>query len=340
MSNNYELSLSCSLETPIEVSSFFSLMEYRNNLFLSKRPDEVVHFFEGFGDRSDLIEWMKSRPKGRPFLREVEGLKEIIVIIPTSDIKGKYATSCRKEIFSKLHIIFVVSGGVPDPYYNFAHYVNAGIKKALEYSPKWIIISNDDVYKIDNISTLIHELQNLDNDRYDAVFIKPSIYHSTPVIFGPQTIFRKLAFYFSKWRRAQLRVEKRFGVVFLSSPRVLKRRLFFKQRTFKHTSFGDFFVLSSEFVNGNNGIIFDETYINGGDDVDFSLRVSCQKLKTAEVNFRIGDYFGMSLGNSVERHIRDISGYAYLNFKIQNDLHSASRVMKNYWSELFPSNDE
>ena len=32
--------------------------------------------------------------------------------------------------------------------------MNVGISRAMEYNPRWIVISNDDMYKIDEVSIL------------------------------------------------------------------------------------------------------------------------------------------------------------------------------------------
>jgi len=54
---------------------FFSLVGYRNNYFLSRDPKDIIHFYEGFESRDELIESMKKRPKGSCELKEVEGKK-------------------------------------------------------------------------------------------------------------------------------------------------------------------------------------------------------------------------------------------------------------------------
>jgi len=136
-------------------------MDYRNNYFLSSNPKDIIHFYEGFENREELIDWMKERPKGSCEIMEVEGEKEIIVVIPTADFKGEYAKRCREEIFTGLHIIFVVSGK-GNNYFNYAHNCNVGIKKALEYNPQWIVVSNDDMYKIDDVSKIVKELRQVD----------------------------------------------------------------------------------------------------------------------------------------------------------------------------------
>ncbi|MEM3593018.1 MAG: hypothetical protein QXW67_03960, partial [Candidatus Micrarchaeia archaeon] len=109
------------------------------------------------------------------------GNKDIIVVIPTADFNGRYAKACRDEIFKGLHMIFVESGGKGDFYFNFAHNCNVGIKKALEYSPKWIILSNDDMHKIDDISVLVEQLKIVNNEEYGAVFFNPPHFYYSKI---------------------------------------------------------------------------------------------------------------------------------------------------------------
>jgi len=108
--------------------------------------------------------------KTKRFLRNKgsEGKKDIIVIIPTADFEGEYAKRCCEEIFKGLHIIFVVSGK-GNNYFNYAHNCNVGINKAMEYNPKWVVLSNDDVVKIDEISSLIKELDGINSVKTMAV---------------------------------------------------------------------------------------------------------------------------------------------------------------------------
>ena len=142
---------------------FFSLVDYHNSFFMSNDPKKILEFYDHFKNREELIRWMKERPHGATYIHEVEGDKDIVVVIPTSDFNGKFAKTCRNEIFKGLHMIFVESGGIGDFYFNYAHNCNAGIKKALEYNPKWIILSNDDIEKIHPIELLIKELNNFNN---------------------------------------------------------------------------------------------------------------------------------------------------------------------------------
>jgi len=50
--------LKCNLEKGNQ-SPFFSLVDYRNNLFTSNDPKKIMEFYDGFKNRYQLIEWMK-----------------------------------------------------------------------------------------------------------------------------------------------------------------------------------------------------------------------------------------------------------------------------------------
>ena len=162
----------------------FSLADYRNNYYLSESIDEIFHFYAGFENPKQLIQWMKERPTGITRIQEINGDKDIIVVIPTADFNGDHAIECRNAIFKGLHIIFVESGEIPDPYFNYSRSCNVGIKKALEYDPKWVVVSNDDMKKIDEVEFLRKEIASLDYSKIPVIFTKPSLYHSYESVIG------------------------------------------------------------------------------------------------------------------------------------------------------------
>ena len=163
--------LYCSVQT-YKDELFFSLVDYRNSRFTSDNPDKIIEFCNSFKDRNNLIEWMKERPKGVANIHEVDGDKGIVVVIPTADFNGKYAKECRENIFRGLHMVFVESGGRGDFYFNYAHNCNVGIRKAMEYNPKWCIISNDDAETFYRPADLVEELSRVDNNKIKIVFTK------------------------------------------------------------------------------------------------------------------------------------------------------------------------
>jgi len=313
------------LRCPIDKSDtqiFFSLVDYLNSLYTSKDPRRVIEFYNGFHSMDELMEWMKERPKGVPWIREVEGQKDIIVVIPTADFNGKYAKECRDNIFKGLHMIFVESGGKNDFYFNFAHYVNAGVKKALEYKPKWIIYSGDDMYKIDDVNVLVRQLKNINEENYNAVFTKPARYHSAPCKIMKINSFYNLFNLVTNYNAGRIRIKlyRKFNVEFTSMRSKYALIFSFPRKSYPFIESLDFLILSRKFVEQEMGNIFDETYVLGGEDVDLSLRISFEREKIAFINYKIGDYVGSTLGLSNQRWIREIAAHCYFDFKWRNRL--------------------
>jgi hypothetical protein len=262
---------------------------------------------------------MRERPKGIAYVHEVEGDKDIIVVIPTADFNGKYAINCRENIFKGLHMIFVESGGKDDFYFNFAHYVNIGIKKAMEYNPKWVVFSSDDMYKIDDICVLTKELNKLDSDCYDNVYTPPSYYHSIPVCLGEGKILRTIAFSYFFRRKRQIDLENKFKVHYFSFPKNKYHKFFFNCR-YPYIAMASFGIFSQRLIKNIGPELFEETFINSCEDIDLDLRLSLRTFKTKVINFRIGEFKGSTLGLNNNRRLRDIAGYSYLNYKIKNGL--------------------
>ena len=293
---------------------FFSLVDYRNNYFTSDDPNKIIEFYNGFENRDQLIQWMKERPKGVANVHEVEGDKEIIVVITTADYNGKYAKECRENIFKGLHIIFVESGGKGDFYFDIAHNFNVGIKKAMDYNPKWVVVSNDDMYKIDDVKQLKEILRIIDNCQYKVAFTEPANYHSIPCSLSKQRITRKILFrLLGKYRREQLLLEDKYGVEFFLPPVKGYWKLFFRKGE-QVLSIATFGIFSSELIK-EFGNLYDEVYINSAEDMDLSLKIN-RFNDVKIIKFRIGNYFGSTLGTDVRRHLMEIAGLTYFNYKL------------------------
>ena len=307
---------------------FFSLVDYRNDLFVSNNPKKIMEFYSSFKDENELVRWMKERPNGAAYLHEVDGDKEIIVVIPTADYEGEYAKRCREEVFKGLHIVFVESGNAPDPYFNYARNLNIGITKALEYNPKWIIYSNDDVYKIDDISVLKNQLVDFDPGQAQVIYVNPTSYHSYIARLSASRFSRNfILFVLGKLRRYQLSLEKKFNVSnFVSIEKPLYNFLFKKGPKFQ--VIGNFAILNGSIVRQMDGKIFDECYISGASDFDLSVEIKKKKMVVKSIDYCIGDYFGSYLGKNTPegfknlkgtpRRLRDVANMAYLNCKVQS----------------------
>jgi hypothetical protein len=311
-------------------------MDYLNNLFMSNDPKDILRFYDYFENRDQLIKWMKERPKGN--YRIVEFNKDendIIVVIPTIDVNGKFAKTCREEIFKGLHIIFVESGGFKDYYFNIAHCNNLGFKKAIEYNPKWIIWSGDDMYKIDDVEILKNELSKIDYKDYEVVFAKESNYHTIPCYIYKYNIYNYIfdvlylllyKKYFYQLKLQQFKLINNFNVKYWVRPN--KNNKFKKilklinklLDTIKNTDFiqmVDFVIFSSNLFKKFENFYYDETFINGSEEVDFSFKIKINKIKYKIINYQIGDFMGSSLGKDELRAMRNTIGYVYFSYKFE-----------------------
>ena len=299
-----------------------SLVDYKNSMYMSEDPLQIIEFYRSFNDADSLIKWMKERPKGATYLHEVPGNNDIIVIIPTADATGDKAKTMKEAVFKGLHLIFVESGEYPDQYFNYANSCNAGIARALEYDPEWIIISNDDMYPMDDIGVLTSELSKVPDD-VNIVYTKPSQYHSIPSAIGTRR-----RFIFNSLRMLLLSVKQR-TILDEVSPELIRKfniRYFWvdpnapSTRILYHTV--THFVLTSSFTilrarvcKDVEGKLFDETFINGVEDWRLSIDLYRRAPQKAFIDFKIGDKVGGTLGlpNSIQRRLRNFANFAYFN---------------------------
>ena len=327
----YNSRLYCYTNYP-EKELFFSLVDYRNNYFTSEDSDKIIEFYKGFDNREQLINWMRERPKGSSNIREIEGEKDIVVVIPTADFYGKYAIDCRESIFKGLHIIFVESGGRVDFYFNYAHNCNVGIRKAMEYKPKWVVVSGDDMYRLDDVSVLKKELKNISNSDFSMILANPhkkGLYVSKDMavikVRGILKLFRKKLHSWIELPKELPRYTKKINFHFTEyDPNSFKFNLgkfFLGYKLILFSNMNAFGILSGEFLKNFKEGVFDETFINGFEDIDLSLKLELMD-KFDYIKYNIAGYEGSTLGNKNDpvkfrsRHLRDIANYIYINYKL------------------------
>ena len=333
-----ESKLHCPLEEDGNIL-FFSLMDYRNNYFTSNDPKKIIEFYNGFENRDQLIQWMRERPKAAHTIREVEGDKDIIVVIPTADFNGKFAKECRENIFNGLHIVFVESG-VDNYYFNYAHNCNVGINKAMEYNPKWVVVSNDDMIKIDDVKILMEELHKLDNEDVSTVFTLPGSYHSIPVKFAEPRWVYYLYMQVKSTGKAKLYLWKKFKLhLFLVSTGFIWKILFRSgPRCYSIASFGIFSSIFLRKFTSANGWLYDETFQTGNEDIDLSLKLSLIREDFKLIDYQIGNYINRTLGSTHSKELRDILGNVllhYLIFEGEDDEHKRIRKLIEFHTQFF-----
>ncbi len=291
-----------------------------NRLYNSRDPNDIIRFYDHFNTPEELIEWSRNRPHGRAKIYTVKGDTDIVVVIPTADRHGEYAKNCEKEIFKGQQIVFVESGGRDDPYFNYARNCNIGLRYALRYKPRWIVLSNDDMYKIDNFSTLKTKLDNFDNKSIESILInpEPEYYHSYPISLVKRTLASKFYRSLSKSRRVEEKLLDKFNARYSLIPvRKALKTIFLKvvyyPVLFNFYNVGDFAVFGSEFIKIKKGTLFDETFVSGWEDSTLSLSLT----RTNSVDFKIGSRKGRVLGQNSLRNLRNIINKVYFSTVIK-----------------------
>ena len=304
------------LKCPIDKSQygiFFTLVDYRNNYFTSNDPERIIEFYDGFENRDQLIQWMKERPKGASEIHEVDGDKDIIVVIPTADFNGKYARECRDNIFKGMHMVFVESG-VGNYYFNYAHNCNVGIRKAMEYDPKWVVVSNDDMIKVDDAANLAILLSKIDENDITVTLAAPDNYHTKAEIVGKTNFLASIFYNRNNKTRRIWKIKRGFGIVISAATDSFIARLFFGKHL-KIIDIVDFAIFSSCFIKSNDGNLFDEIFINHFEDSELSLRIQFENRKTFISSYKIKSVRGGTISEGYIRDLRTIPSLAYLTEK-------------------------
>ena len=313
----------------VEEEFFFSLVDYRNNYFTSNDPNKIIEFYNDFQNRDQLIQWMKERPRGVSNIIEIDGNKDIVVVIPTADFNGKYAKECRDNIFNGLHIVFIESGGRGDFYFNFAHNVNVGIRKAMEYNPKWVVVSNDDMIKSDPMCKIKDQLLALDNEKYDAVFTLNGIKTATRTLICKFSvignIINSIITYTHIYKLikndrmlffATLQLMKKFRNEFVLKLDLNRFENILFKRLNSYYNFEAFGIFSARFINQSTNLL-DETYINDYEDQDLSILINSVPERLAWIDYDIRGQHGMTIGQGINRKLRDVASLSYFNLKME-----------------------
>jgi hypothetical protein len=118
--------------------------------------------------------------------------------------------------------------------------------------------------------------------------------------------------------RKRLLLEKKFKIKYIIGMTTEIFRFFYRPRfKFKYT--GSFGIFSIGLVKKYGGVMFDETYVNGTEDLDQSWRFIQDNIAEKCLNYEIGDYIGSSLGPyTIKRILRILLNDVYLNLKIES----------------------
>jgi hypothetical protein len=179
------------------------------------------------------------------------------------------------------------------------------------------------MYKIDDVEVLVKELSKLDPEKIDFVFTSKIVDHLRFVSMGQPRIYTSILrkIIRNKEWKIKEKIFKKYEIyLYAGFQNKFLGNLFYKNfvRFINFISFG---IFSGNFIKKIKNNPFDETYINGMEDVDLSLIIN-YNFKFNFINYKIGDYMGMSFGKasswSHPRILRDFANWAYFNKKFYN----------------------
>lgn len=296
--------------------------EELNNLYTSKNLNDIYNFYMQFSTREELFDWSKRRTFNPPKLYDInkEANNDVIFVIPTIDYNSTFAKYDRDILYPNQHIIFAESGN--DKFFNFARNCNYAIKEALKYNPKWIIVSNDDMKKVDDVSILISNLKNIDNEKTDFVMTPNSNNYFTKIFIANPTF----AFYTRMALSSTLKyvnlIKNRFNnkveiVNFNGNNwmKNLKLSVAFKPIYYIPAMQGAFIISSSNFIRQNGEKLYDEIFINGHEDTDLFWNVYKNKNTIENINYNIYAYDGSSFGTKYDRYFKSFISMFYFEDK-------------------------
>ncbi len=298
------------------------IYDARNYLYLSERKQDLLRFYDSFASASDLVAWMRNRPRGESNILRVSGENDdIVVVIPTMSVNNNFAKTCLK-IFKGFELIFVESG-VGNRYFNFAHNCNVGFRYVLDnLNPSWIVYSNDDMYSIDSPKTLENELGNIRGEPSIVFAGLNSHYHSYVSRFlQPSYAHYLMSRIIGGSMRVSVDLQRKFGIDYLPvwdgkvdlktklSRKILQRKI---ASVINSGSFG---IFNYGYVRKVSGNVYDDTFITGLEDIDLSIRAAKEGIAYSFINYQIGDRVGQSSPSGISRYLKNMANYAYLNAK-------------------------
>lgn len=314
-----------------------------------------LEFYNSFDSITELIEFFRTRKRAdvRIFPIVSDDSWEITAVIPTKSIQSKFVKVLSQKL-QGVNIIFVESEG---PLFNFSYSMNIGIKEAISMKSKFIMLSNDDIFPLYGIGKLKAEVV-ANCEKYD-LFV-PNVFR------GKQNLSSRQSIYYQSWLIERLISNRFTSRVNPSSISSSARRLISKLNIYSDPRVFKYFILRDNddsfrkhpnalsmkiienvvrkfnklLIKINNvqpvSVIradllklerFDESFVNGGEDTDLSIRLAFSGARVYYLKEQFQNVGGFSLGNDINRILKNtipeilITGYKlheYFNDSIPN----------------------
>jgi hypothetical protein len=331
-------------------------VEDLESLWSSTEPIDLLRFYNEIQTVTDLIRFSRSRPPPHISLRTLRftGVDKIVVVVPTRSAVGRTANYIA-NVFSPLPIVFVESAG---RYFNYSKSVNAGVKEALTGDPDWVVVANDDMVEVDPARKLVEQINK--NWDADCLLARPNITGRPLVHTVPCSVTRSIvpwdwiiaftdALTYGEFPPFSVSIPyylRKYGVRhsfrspvdiegFSSVKELVRKERFYYFRKIRQGPYNLLESCCRSFLNaGDFGVyrssvfrkhMYDEVFINGYEDMDFSFLLSCRNYDIRVMDFQIESGGGSIAPTSRLRRlheIRQVLNISYFFYKNRNELHS------------------
>ena len=301
------------------------------DLWSSNNPSKLLEFFAIVNTPKKAFTFASKRIKADTSVYFSTNYSKVCFIVPT-----KNATDFKKSTYwnaiQNYDVVIVESNG---KYFNYANSVNNGIREALKNDYECIVISNDDMLDFglkNDIEKVLPRLKNYDlvypSKSYtkDKISVKSNLFG----VVEYNDLFKYITYAHEvlevikkkesglKLRILQLLDSLQFSVFFYPKSSILYN-VFNKVLRFRYedlplfTSFGLFNPSVLEEVK------FDDVFINGHEDFDFSMRLKNAGYKYTSYPFQIKDIRNQSLGpfNGGLRSCKNVLNDLLISYKVK-----------------------
>lgn len=305
----------------------------KEELYEKLSADNFLQFYDNFDSVKELINFFRSRkrPKISLFYMPSETGSEITAVIPTKSVETDHVKRLIRKLRS-LNILFVESNG---PFFNFSYSMNVGIREAIRLRSRFIMLSNDDVFPLNYITQLEDEVVKNGVD-YD-IFL-PNITNGTEYVSSMQKI------YIQSWATNHIISNSAISSIIQSSTSQSARFFVNKLKIYRDHDILKYIVLRNHDPIFRNGYLrlagnvlehlskrfhrelieinniqpvsilkadilkretFDESFVNGGEDTDLSVRLAISGARVSNLKESFQDVGGYSLMHNQDRILKN-----------------------------------
>lgn len=289
-------------------------------------------FYDSFDSLKELYSFFKDRKKAEVKMYFYPSINNsrITVVIPTKNSSSENSNTLKK-IYKNINLIFVESYG---PYFNFSHSMNVGIQKAIELGSDFIMLSNDDIFPKSNFNDVEKEIlfngdydiflpTYSEKDRYMSGFqhlyfqsqFTDLIYSLIPKhsriiknpIIGPRILTKNLKLHrdpnlkkylITRGKNPAWNKDYRSKIELLIDYSVEKTN----QKIININNIQPVAIIKSDLLEREK---FDETFVNGGEDTDLSIRFALNRTRVFYIKHEFVNIGGHSLGKSLDRILKN-----------------------------------